>query len=78
MFKIKPKLTLCSFHNDIFSAFSNAVLMNHCSGHQIHTNCYFSQIEMNFAYLFKYKWRVESAAAVFLCCLNCEAHLELL
>ena len=37
-------------HNDIFSAFSNAALMNHCVGHQIQTNCYFSQIEMNFAY----------------------------
>ena len=33
-----------------FFAFSNAALINHCAGHQIRTNCYFSQIEMNFDY----------------------------
>ena len=43
-------IEICPSHNDIFSAFSNAALMNHCVGHQIQTNCYFSEIEMNFAY----------------------------
>ena len=41
-----PPMDLSPSHNDIFSAFSNAALMNHCVGHQIQTNCYFSEIEM--------------------------------
>ena len=56
-----------SNHNDIFSAFSNAVLMNRCAGHQIRV---ISQIEITLLLL------VESAEAVIPCCLNFEAHLE--
>ena len=58
-------------HNDIFSAFSNGALMNCCAGHQIRVN-FSNWDELYFAITLL----VERAAAVILCCLNCEAHLE--
>ena len=51
-------------HNDIFSAFSNALLMNCCTGHQIRVN-FSNSDELCFTLL------VKSAAAVIPCCLNC-------